>query len=65
MLDITQLTPNPIPLPVSELNLLNENLMKDNKELKQVIVGLIIAGCIIGVYYHLKKRNKNETREES
>jgi hypothetical protein len=63
MLDITNLTANPIPAAISDLQEANISLQEKNNRLGQVLFGVLIVGSLIGIYYYINNSSKNEDRE--
>ena len=64
MLDYTNLTANPIPLAINELQMANEVLEVENKKIKHLLIGVLIVVGVVGIIYYRKRNKKNELREQ-
>ena len=64
MLDYTNLTANPIPIAINELQMANEVLEVKNKKIKHLLIGVLIVVGVVGIIYYRKRNKKNELREQ-
>jgi hypothetical protein len=64
MLDYTNLTANPIPIAINELQIANEVLEVKNKKIKHLLIGVLIVVGVVGIIYYRKRNKKNELREQ-
>jgi hypothetical protein len=61
MIDITKVQLNPIPPPILELQKQNVILEGKNRKIEKIIIGGVLIGMIVLIFYTIKDAN---TRNE-
>lgn len=61
MIDITKVQLNPIPPPILELQKQNVLLEGKNRKIEKIIIGGVLIGMIVLIFYTIKDANaRNE-----
>jgi hypothetical protein len=62
MVDFSLLQANPIPLPIGELQAVNESLKRQNKTLTIVLAGLVVCTAIFIVHKEIERKKAENER---